>query len=313
MQRKINGKVFEPIKNVVGAIINDCLDDNTRGRQCFALGSFLEKGVQAFVGVKTDLEATGNIVDLAAASHSDAVILWNVAHRDGEAKKFGNGTPFCWTEFTKKTGEKIIGFGTVDGFALSLPKKFGIFKSINLLDTSEAAEAMGKAGFMTSDEIRRAYSSQHRSLDFAPFAAAFILAGGQLPSSIIPIAQIPDCPDIIWWVDNFGNCKTSIVPLNPADFSSNIENAMNVRGEYLASFRHLSQVPDGWAAVDIGSSGIDGIECLEIVVQGGSAAKRFNLKVGQMLSEITKKEKINNSSRSRWFSFLKRSGVPGNS
>ena len=291
MKRKINGKVFKPIKNVIGGIVNDCSDDNTHGRQSFGLGSFLERGVQAFVGVKTDLEATGNIVDLVASSHSDAVILWNVAHRNGEAKKFGNGSPFCWSEFTKTTGEKILGLGTVDGFTLSLPKKFGILKSINLLDTKEAAEAMGKAGFMVPDEVRRAYLSQHRSLDFAPFAAAFILAGGQLPSRTIPMAEIPNCPDIIWWVDNFGNCKTSVIPLNPAEFSNRILDAMDVRGEYLPPFRHLSEVPNGWAAVDIGSSGIDGIKCLEIVVQGGSAAKRFNLKSGQTLAEIANKEK----------------------
>lgn len=68
-------------------IINDCRDANAVGRQIARTGSLLNNPV-SFIGVTSDIEAAGNIIDvLDAYGEHPGIILANVASRNGKAKK----------------------------------------------------------------------------------------------------------------------------------------------------------------------------------------------------------------------------------
>ena len=94
------------------------------------------------------------------------------------------------------------------------------------------------------------------------------------------LETIPDAPRAIWWVDNFGNCKTTLLADElPLKETAAISEKIGA----LQRFPRLKDVPDDTAALIEGSSGIGPKRFLEIVVQGGSAAGRFNLRSGSLL------------------------------
>jgi len=80
----------------------------------------------------------------------------------------------------------------------------------------------------------------------------------------------------IAYIDRFGNAITNI---GNATLTARVENACEiiVKGKRLCAFQPFYQaVPSGKAVAVLGSSGF-----LELAVNGGSAAKKFKLKVGQ--------------------------------
>ena len=84
----------------------------------------------SFIGISSDLEASGNIIDtLDAYGDLPGVILVNIAPRNGKAKKWKNGTPFGYFWY-----KKILVISSVDGLTLSLVKKLNLVKTINVLD-----------------------------------------------------------------------------------------------------------------------------------------------------------------------------------
>src|SRR5512141_546524 len=110
-------------------LINDCRDANAFGRQATKAGALLGRLVVT-VGVRNDLEAAGNLVDaLDAAEGREGVILVNVAPRNGDAKKWPNGTPFGWF----KCGGTLV-VASIDGLTLSLAKKLGLFEAVHVFD-----------------------------------------------------------------------------------------------------------------------------------------------------------------------------------
>ena len=67
-------------------IINDCRDANAVGRQ-IARATSLLGGSVSFIGVSSDLQASGNIIDvLDALEENPGIVLVNVAPRNGKAK-----------------------------------------------------------------------------------------------------------------------------------------------------------------------------------------------------------------------------------
>src|SRR5688572_12965729 len=75
-------------------IINDCKDENAFGRQATKAAALFGCSIVT-VGVDSDIEAAGNLIDcLDAGEGKEGVILVNVAPRHGDAKKWPNGTPF---------------------------------------------------------------------------------------------------------------------------------------------------------------------------------------------------------------------------
>jgi hypothetical protein len=238
-------------------IINDCRDPNAMGRQ-MARAALLFGGPVVPVGVNNDLEAAGCLVDeLDAIDGHEGLILVNVAPRHGQAKKWPNGSLFGYFYY-----KKILVVSSLDGFTLSLAKKLGCLQLIHpIVSESE---------------------SQFRSFDFLPFAAKDIWEGW-LVSTIdqhISLKAIPDPLKAIWYIDCFGNAKTTLLL---ADVQLSSHATIDTQIGTLYYYQHLADVPDGRTAIVTGSSGIGDKRFLEIVCQGGSAAKTLDLEVGQVI------------------------------
>lgn len=256
-------------------IINDCRDANAAGRQIIRASALL--GIPAtLVGVSNDLEAGGNLVDSIDALGDDkGVILVNVAPRNGKAKKWGNGAPFCYFWF-----RKILVISSIDGFTLSLIKKLHLIDSVNVLDISVTLNALSKHRIISSKLKRHINDSQFRSYDFLPRVAVFLLKHKNFFSSSLGMDKILDAPSAIWWIDNFGNCKTTLL-LNELNFSKN--SLVKTKFGRLLYCPRLKDVPDKTTAFVTGSSGFGNKRFIEIVTQGDSAAKCLGLSSSDLI------------------------------
>lgn len=254
-------------------IINDCRDANAVGRQVARTTSLLG-GSASFIGVTSDLQAAGNIIDiLDALEERSGIILVNVAPRNGKAKKWANGTPFGY--FWHK---KILVLASIDGFTLSLVKKFKLTKFITVLGIPEALDQLIPGGAPQKSLRDAIIRTQFRSFDFLPRAAAYLASGKKLRGEKLRIEEIPDVPPAIWWIDNFGNCKTTLLQVDAKD-----KNRFSTKFKGLSYFERLKDVPDKTPALISGSSGLGEKRFLEIVVQGGSAEKKFKVSVGDVI------------------------------
>ncbi len=248
-------------------IINDCKDANAAGRQV-ARASALLNGYVSFVGVSSDLEAAGNLIDtLDAYGDSPGAVLVNVAPRNGKAKKWKNGTPFGYFWY-----KKILIVSSIDGLTLSLVKKLNLADSINVLDIPKVIEQFIEENLVSSEVGGYIINTQFRSYDFVPRIAAYLLENRNVQSEKILIEDIVDAPKAVWWVDNFGNCKTTL-------FENEVEqdDQVNTKFGKVDYFERLKDVPDKGIALITGSSGIGNKRFLEIVVQGESASKLLNV------------------------------------
>lgn len=257
-------------------IINDCRDGNAFGRQATRAMALFGAPVTT-VGIEQDeLEASGNLVDVLDASAGEkGVILVNVAPRHGRGKKWPNGTPFGYFRY-----RDTLVVSSVDGLTLSLVKKLGLLSEFHLFDIPSVVEVMEQEGHISKETKEHIIHTQFRSYDFLPRVAHWITQGISVPSSSYSLDQIPDAPQTIWMIDNFGNCKTTLVAKD-IDFKPGKEIAMSF-GK-LPCYARLKDVPNHEAGIIIGSSGINGDRFLEVVVQGKSAAQKFNLHVGSQL------------------------------
>ena len=232
----------------------------------------------SFVGVGDygDLSAAGNLIDvLDGYDGKEGAILVNVAPRHKGSKKWPNGTPFCHF----KVGNVLV-VSSFDGLTLSLIKKLALAESVNLMDIPTATEAMVTAGAMTQEVRERTINSQFRSLDFTPRVMAFLLSGGTVPTETIAMSDIPDVSYSIWWIDNFGNIKTTLLK-NDIAFEEG-KKVQTTFGEFVCITR-LADVPKGEAAITIGSSGFGDKRFLEVVIQGGRADAQFGAKLGDVV------------------------------
>lgn len=270
-------------------IINDSRDGNAFGRQATRTPSLFSCAV-ATVGVRDDLEAAGNLVDaLDAGEGREGAVLVNVAPRQKNGKKSEHGSVgFSGVEVVKKENGSPFGYfwygktlvvSSVDGLTLSLIKKLGIADRINVLDIAATGEALVEEGVIDAAVAERMAATQFRSYEFLPRAAQWIMNGKPVVSVEQPI-ESPDAPKAVWWIDSFGNAKTTLLP---GDVSFVEGKEMQTCVGSLPCFTSLKDVPDGVAAFVAGSSGIGDKRFLEIVVQGESAAERFGLVSGSQV------------------------------
>jgi hypothetical protein len=265
-------------------IINDCRDANAFARQATSLAFYFPHWHINTVGIQNDIEAAFNLVDvLHSAKGGPGVILTNVAPRNGSAKKWQNGTPFGYFY----VGKTLV-IASVDGNTLSLVKKFGIIKEINLLDVPTVVDEMARIGKITDKEADRIKHSQFRSLEFIIPAARWLSDGLALPHTKYSLKNIPDLDPVVCFVDNFGNIKTSVIE-SEVPFKNNSKLNLTVirnkrslaRKKYkIVCHRQLKDVKDSTLALTIGSSGYEPHQLLEIVIQGGSAAKKLKINSG---------------------------------
>ncbi|MFA7309044.1 MAG: hypothetical protein WC045_03160 [Patescibacteria group bacterium] len=255
-------------------IINDCRDANAVGRQTARVATLTGFPV-SFIGVKSDLEAAGNLIDIIdALEESTGAILVNVAPRNGKAKKWKNGTPFGYFRY-----KNILVLTSIDGFTLSLVKKLKLIESITILDIPKALDQMISGGVLSKEIKDLVTRTQFRSYDFLPRVATYLLSGKNLEGAKMSIKDVPDAPAVVWWVDNFGNCKTTFLNEDRKDGISFYSKFSN-----LPYFERLKDVPDDTASIVSGSSGIGKKRFLEIIIQGKSAANEFNVFTGDAVA-----------------------------
>ncbi len=256
-------------------IINDCRDGNAAGRQLTRAGH-LFNSTPIFIGVSTELEAAGNLIDMIdALDGAEGVILVNVAPRHGEAKKWENGVPFSYFHY----GKTLV-CSTIDGPVLSLVKKLQLTTAINVLDTASVTKKMVSDAFLPSEIEEQIIKSQFRSFDFLPRVAAYIKEGNLSIGDSMEITTFPDSAPVVWHVDNFGNCKTTLFS---EEIGFKAGESVETKMGKLPCYARLKDVPHHEVGIIIGSSGLGEKRFLEIVIQGKSAAEHFGLQVGSLI------------------------------
>lgn len=254
-------------------IINDCRDANAVGRQS-TRASALIGGPVSFVGVQNDLEAAGNLIDILDAYGDElGVILVNVAPRNGKAKKWKNGTPFGYFRY-----QNVLVVASIDGLTLSLVKKLGLVSEVNVLDIPTVIDRFVAEKVIEPSVGKHIVDTQFRSYDFVPRVAAYLVEHTDIDSEKHAIETFADAPAAVWWVDNFGNCKTTLLEKEITK-----ENQIQTKFGTVQYFDRLKDVPDKTGAMITGSSGLKGNRFLEIVVQGESATQLFKISSGDTI------------------------------
>jgi hypothetical protein len=259
-------------------IINDCCDANEAGRQSTRASLLFPGSNVTFMGLSnySELEAAGHLVDvLDAAAGQEGVVLVNSAPRHGTGKKWENGTPFGWFWY----GKTLVA-ATVAGQTLSMVKKLGIMKEFQVTDIPTVLDVMIKNGKFEAENRDRVVKSQFRSYEYLPFLAAWVKAGEQIPSEKLDMNDVPDVPQAVWFVDSFGNCKTTLLP-DEVGFVAGEKMKTKV-GEFTC-FNRLKDVPSGEAGMTIGSSGFGNTRLIEVTINGRRASDEFGLKSGTEL------------------------------
>lgn len=246
-------------------ILTDCQDPNARMRMEARCAAMFRWSRIHFVGVKNTLEAGGCLVDLLDALFGkQAIVLVNVAPRNGEAKKHTNGTPFGFC----RVGNALV-FGTVDGYIFSFLEKVLEQKlTVNVFDIPVAVRHLG----LSAAEQERVIRTQFRSFEFLPRVAHAVWRGKDIPAT--KWSEAPPLPARVWWVDCFGNCKTTLLP-QEVGFRPEATIRITVQGREcdLPCYARLADIPDGVIGLTVGSSGLGNYRWLEIMKQGASAAE----------------------------------------
>ncbi|HEX3082453.1 MAG TPA: SAM hydroxide adenosyltransferase [Candidatus Saccharimonadia bacterium] len=275
-----------------GVIITDCYDDNARGRQQTRFMRLFGV-VPTFLSVKAPshyleaggIQATGHLIDQLDAAISlpqshkggKTVILMNVATRGEDVRKrWNNGTPFCYAW----VGDVLI-CSTYDGPGLSLARDLGIIKEVQVMDIPTVMKAAIEWGELTEEEAYRIEHTQFRSYEFLPLAARWIYEGRDVPSETGTLEHLPSVKDHIWFIDNFGNAKTTILP-EQIGFEEGKQFKL-ANGHVAVCTRRLADVPHGKVALTIGSSGFGNRRFVEVTIQRGNAAKTLGLSVGGLV------------------------------
>ena len=261
------------------SIINDCSDGNAMNRQASRYASYLNASVFP-LGVHDfgdngngELEAAGNLIDaLDAAGGNKGLVAVNVAVRHGKGKKWPNGTPFGYFHY-----KDTLVISTIDGYCLSLVKKLKLTKKINVLDVPTVIDKMIEQDNYSKEYRKLVVDSQFRSYEFVPRVAKWLMNGIELPHEKYAIEKVANAPDAIWWVDNFGNTVTTLMP---EDIKFKPGKKIKTKYGTLTCYDRLKDVPNNEAALIIGSWGIDNRRFVSLVVQGKSAAKQFGLVSG---------------------------------
>lgn len=263
------------------SIITDCQDDNARVRQQTRYSVLFPQTAVNFVGVSSDLEAAGNLIDvLDAAGDQEGIIAVNVAPRHGRAKKWPNGTPFGYFWYNK-----ILIVCTIDGEVLSLMKKLDLGDHVNVTDI----RTILPMGNYPAEAVEFAASSQFRSFDYLPRLARIVWDEQDVPSEKMLFAEIPDVTTGVWWIDSFGNCKTTLLS-SDVNFEPGAKREITLNGVEISAtcYKQLRDVPDGETGLILGSSGYGQQRFLELVIQGTSASKRYHITQKDTFQVVTK-------------------------
>jgi hypothetical protein len=267
-------------------IITDCIDSNAFGRQMTRSASLfgfppVPVAITPEFEVPSDIEASGHLIDMIDASRGESgIILVNKAPRSGKAKKWKNGTPFGYFWYNK-----TLIVSSVDGYALSLIKKFGLTDKVNVFDIPTVMEFAKTHKLLDDFDADYTVTTQFRSFEFLPRVAKWVFDGQTVPTDDLLISDVIDCPNSVFFADNFGNLKTTILPLE-IGFEEGKELNLKIFGK-VKCYDRLKDLPNGETGLIIGSSGLKDRRFLEIMTQGESTKNKFNTNIGTLV-EINK-------------------------
>lgn len=259
-------------------VINDCRDENARGRQLARLAALFPGSHISFVGVENDVEAGLHLVDVIdSLDGKPGIILVNVAPRNGQGKKWENGVPFGAIKYSQAVVFTTISQATLSPLAKVAPPS----TTIRIFDLPKVIPRL------TADPARQEHirTSQFRSYEFLPRLAAAYLRGISLPAEIKPLMNLAQGDQmVIAYIDCFGNAKTTIFP-EEIGFKPDIEIRLQIGDspQAIRCYHRLKDIPDNVLGLVIGSSGLGQQRFLEIMVQGGSAGALLKARIGSEL------------------------------
>jgi len=257
-------------------IINDCCDQNAKLRQISRVGSlFLNSSVNCFCA-KSEIEAAGLLVDaIDSFEGRSGIIIVNVAPRNGRAKKWHNGTPFGFFRYK----ETLI-LASLDGHVLSLVKKLNLLEDVYIFDIKDVINSIDEKE-LSKEEKSRIINTQFRSFNFLPRVAYWLSNNIEIPYEKYDLLNIDDIGQKVWFVDNFGNIKTTYLFEELADNKDNqYEVAFGQAKIKLKLYKHLKDLPDNEVGLVVGSSGIENKRFIEIIAQGKSASEKLLVNCG---------------------------------
>ena len=251
-------------------ILTDCDDQNDRARLATKISTLFEitphiSGVNNFDG----LQAGGCLLDtLDASEGKQGIVLVNNAPRHKGQTKNRNGAKFGYF-YHKNT----LVVSTIDGYTLSFIKKLQLADTLHVLEEEVVLNFAVRQKLLEGARAQSILNTQFRSLNYQPLVAKWIYQGIKLPTSEFKVSNLDDLPASIWFVDGFGNCKTTLLP-------HELKKLRTGALRDVPYHSYLRDVPKGEVSITTGSSGIDERRFLEIVVQGGNAAKQLDLHQG---------------------------------
>lgn len=251
----------------------DCKDLNALTRLEARLTTLFESSPIHGVGIDTDVEAAGCILDTLDAlriGSKPAIIIGNLAPRSDKSHK--NGAPF----YVGHIDQTII---VATKTCFSLLAKYKLIHFINETDVETVCKK-----FLPEEEALRIANSQFRSFEYVPRLARWAYEKEVIPateSEIMPLDQ-----DQIWWVDNFGNCKTTITEpeIKERIVDNMVKLQINNTEVAFPFYQKLADVPKGELGIIIGSSGYGTVRFAEIVKQGASASAALKIVSGTKIS-----------------------------
>ncbi|MEK9176956.1 MAG: hypothetical protein AAB923_01535, partial [Patescibacteria group bacterium] len=198
-------------------IISDCTDDNAVGRQQTRMSGITGGSVnyvgltapEALDGDTNRLQAAGHLIDqLDAFKDNPGVLCVHIAPRNenGKSGHTANGARYGYFWY-----KNVIVVASLDGAALSLVKKLGLADTVRELDVPRTLRRMHQKGLISKAEIQQTLHTQFNSLEYLPRIGAFLLREGKAAGTDRDIETFEDAPRGVWLVDNFGNCKTTLV------------------------------------------------------------------------------------------------------
>jgi hypothetical protein len=258
-------------------VINDCDSPNDKGRQMIRYISLFGMTPE-FIGVHnfSEIEAAGEIIDaLDAQTEFPGIIAVNSAPRHGKAKKWPNGTPFGFLY----VGETLI-VTTLDGYSLSLLKKLKLADKVNVTDIKTVLYSPDIVNEIDEENRMRIVNTQFRSFEYLPRLAKWLVEGKNIPSEEYSFDNVEDVGNQVWFIDSFGNCKTTMLP---EDIGFEAGKGIDTSYGVIKCYERLKDVPNGETALIVGSSGYKMHRFVELIVQGKSAANHLGIEIGDVV------------------------------
>lgn len=255
-------------------ILSDCSDANESARQQTRVNTLF--GCPANIlklGAYSDIEAAGNLVDvLDAGEGKRGVVLVNIAPRFGQGKQWENGVPFGFFHF-----QDTLVVSVASNEALFLARKLGLVETLQVTDIPEVVEILIENDLLETEKKDYLINTQFRSYEYAPKLAKLVFEGVDVPTRQYSLEDPYKVENIVWFIDTFGNCKTTLLE---SDITVDSEGFVETRFDKIRFYPKLKDLPDGEMGIYLGSSGIGDQRFVEISVQGGNAAERLGVNVG---------------------------------